>query len=120
MKIAVTSQGPDLDALVDQRFGRARWFLIVDTESGEFEALDNVQNVESAHGAGIQAAQHVASYGVEAVVTGHVGPNAFRTLTAGGIKLYVGASGTVREAVERYKSGELKQAFGADVRGHWI
>jgi predicted Fe-Mo cluster-binding NifX family protein len=119
MKIAVTSRGQDLSSEVDTRFGRARYFIIVDTETGEFSALDNEQNLNAAQGAGVQAAQHVAGQGIEAVITGHCGPRAFQVLTAGGIKVFNGLDGTVAEAVEQFKAGKLTQAEGADVGGHW-
>jgi predicted Fe-Mo cluster-binding NifX family protein len=119
MKIVVTAQGKDLDSEVDPRFGRSKWNIIVDTESGSYEALDNARNLDLARGAGIQAAEKVSRLGVEALLTGHCGPNAFRTLSAAGLKVFVGASGTVREAVERFKLGELVPAEGPDREGHW-
>ena len=82
MKIAVTSQGPDLNSQVDPRFGRAKSFLVVDTETGEFSVHDNTQNLNAAQGAGIQAGRTVVDLGVSAVVTGNVGPKAFATLQA--------------------------------------
>jgi predicted Fe-Mo cluster-binding NifX family protein len=120
MKIAITAQGQDLQSAVDPRFGRAKWFLVVDTETGDCEAVDNKQNVNAAQGAGIQAAKIVASKQVEALITGHCGPNAFHTLNAAGIKIIVGAEGTVSEALEKYKNGELKPVEGPDVAGHWV
>ena len=107
MKIAVTSIGTDLDAELDPRFGRAQNVLIVDTDSLEVEAIAN-PNVGAGGGAGVQTAQMVAGKGVEAVLTGNCGPNAFQTLAAAGIKVYVGLSGTVREAVESFTSGALE------------
>jgi predicted Fe-Mo cluster-binding NifX family protein len=120
MKIAVTAQGTDLESPVDPRFGRGKYFVIIDTDNNKFEAVDNVQNLNAAQGAGIQAARNVAELGVEAVLTGHCGPNAFRTLTASEIKVFTGASGTVKETVEKFKSGELAEATDADVTGHWV
>ena len=120
MKIAVTAQGTDLESQADPRFGRTKYFVVMDTDSDDFEAVDNAQNFNAAQGAGIQAARNVAELGVEAVLTGHCGPNAFRTLTAAGIKVFTGASGTVKETVEKFKSGELAEAVNADVTGHWV
>lgn len=119
MKIVVTSQAGTLDSPVDPRFGRARFFVLVDTESGEHAAHDNAQNLNAPQGAGIQAAQAVARLGAEAVLTGHVGPKAFATLQAAGISVCTGAAGTVREAVEQFRAGRLKTAQKADVQGHW-
>ena len=110
MKICISAEGTTLDARVDPRFGRCRTFIIVDTETMAFEAVDNV-GTEASGGAGIQAGQLVASRGAKAVLTGNVGPNAFQTLQAGGIAIYTGVSGTVREAVDGFKKG-LYQATG--------
>ena len=120
MRVAITSQGRDLDSPIDPRFGRAKWFLIVDSETREVEPVDNAQNLEAAQGAGIQAARTVVNSGVGAVITGHCGPKAFRTLQAAGVEVVVGAEGTVAEALEKYESGELRSAERADVEGHWV
>ncbi len=117
MKVIVTAEGPRVESPVDPRFGRAKYFVLVDTETGEHAAHDNAQNLNAAQGAGIQAAQCVARLGAEAVVTGHVGPKAFTTLQAAGIAIYTGASGTVGEAVESLRAGQLQQAAQADVEG---
>ena len=119
MKVAVTSQGSDLDSPVDPRFGRAKNFIVVDTETGEFSVHDNAQNRAAAQGAGIQAGRTVVELGVAAVLTGNVGPKAFTTLQAGNVAIYPGAAGTVRETVEKFKAGELQGANKANVEGHW-
>ena len=119
MKVVVTSQGPDLNSQVDPRFGRAKNFLVVDTETGEFSVHDNTQNLHAAQGAGIQAGRTVVDLGVAAVITGNVGPKAFTTLQAGNVKVYSGASGTVKEAIEKFKAGQLQGAEKANVEGHW-
>jgi len=120
MKIAVTSQGQDLTAPVDPRFGRAKFFVVVDTETQEFSAADNTQNLNAIQGAGIQAGKNVVDLGAEAVITGHMGPNAFATLTAGNVKIYTGATGTIADAIEQFKAGSLKLTESADVEGHWV
>ena len=120
MKIVITSQGADLASAVDPRFGRAKNFILVDTETKEFSVHDNAQNLNAAQGAGIQAGRTVVDLGAEAVVTGNVGPKAFAALEAGGVKVYPGASGTVEEALEQFSSGELKPAGNANVEGHWM
>jgi predicted Fe-Mo cluster-binding NifX family protein len=116
MKVIVTAAGADLDAEVDPRFGRAPYFLIVETDDMSFEAVENAAAGASG-GAGIQAAQTAAGAGAKAVITGNCGPNAHRTLTAAGIAVVVGAAGTVRETVERYLKGEYAEAEGPNVQG---
>jgi predicted Fe-Mo cluster-binding NifX family protein len=117
MKICVTSEGSSLDSKVDPRFGRCQHFIIVDTDTLEFEEIEN-PNIESMGGAGIQSAQLVASKKIKAVLTGNVGPNAFQTLQAAGIEIFTGASGTVKEAIEKYKKGEFKAVSGPSVGSH--
>jgi predicted Fe-Mo cluster-binding NifX family protein len=106
MKICITSEGLSLDSKVDPRFGRCRYFIIADTDTLEFEALEN-RHAEASGGAGIQAGQFIASSGAKAVMTGNVGPNAFQTLQASGIDIFTGISGTVRDALRRYKEETL-------------
>jgi len=119
MKICVTATAGNLDAQVDPRFGRCPYFLIVDTETMESEAIPNTA-AGAMGGAGIQAAQTIASKSVEALITGNVGPNAFQALSTAGMKIVTGVSGTVKEVVERYKRGELKGETSAPtVRGHF-
>jgi len=118
MKIAVTSVGTEMDSQVDPRFGRAAYFALVDTETMQFEAVENA-NVAAAGGAGINSAKAVIDAGAEAVLTGNCGPNAERTLRAGGIKLYIGVSGTVAEAVEQFKAGKWQEAAGPNVQSHF-
>ena len=119
MKIAVTSQGTDLDAEVDPRFGRAPYFVVVDSETFAFEALDNKENLNALKGAGIQAAGMVSDKGAEVLLTGFCGPNAFKALKAAKVGVANNASGTVREAVQAYLDGKLQLADKADVEGHW-
>lgn len=107
MKIAITATGADLQAQVDPRFGRAQYFIIVDSETMEFEAIEN-SSLSAAHGAGIQAGQLMSSKDVSAVITGSVGPNAFQTLTAAGIQIFQSPGGTVQQAVDAYKDGQLQ------------
>jgi predicted Fe-Mo cluster-binding NifX family protein len=119
MKIAVSASSPDLEGSVDPRFGRCSYFLIVDPETMEFEAVENPY-VGASGGAGIQAAQLVAGKGVQAVLTGSCGPNACQTLKAAGVKVVVGVTGTVRELIQDYISGvEFKEASGPDVPPHF-
>jgi len=112
MKICITAQGNNLDAQVDPRFGRCQYFMIVDPETLQYEAISN-PNIDARGGAGIQSGQIMADKKVKTVITGNVGPNAFQTLNAAGISVMTGASGSIREAIEKYKKGELKEAQGA-------
>ncbi len=119
MKICVTAAESGLDAQVDSRFGRCRFFTIVDPDTLLFESIENA-GIAASGGAGIQAAQFIANKGVETVCTGNVGPNASMTLEAAGIKVIVGVSGTVREVVEAYKGGKLQPpASGPSVPSHF-
>ncbi|MCW3992007.1 MAG: NifB/NifX family molybdenum-iron cluster-binding protein [Candidatus Bathyarchaeota archaeon] len=118
MKVAVSSTGRNLESAVDPRFGRCPYFVVVDTETMAFEAVPNT-SVGVPHGAGIVAAQLVASLGAKAVLTGNVGPNAFSALSAAGLQVLTGVSGSIREAVERFKRGELVAGGGPTVGGHF-
>jgi len=120
MRIVITTQGATLDSPVDPRFGRAKHFLVVDTDTGEFSAHDNSQNRGAAQGAGIQAGRAVADLGAEAVLTGNVGPKAFAALSAAGVAIYTGVSGTAREALRKFQAGELAPTGRANVEGHWM
>jgi len=119
MKIAITATGKDRSSNVDPRFGRAKYFIVVDTDTNEAAAHDNTQNLNAAQGAGIQAGETVARLGAAAVITGNVGPKAFRTLNAAGVKIYLCEPMSVVEAVSRFGKGELKEAATATVEGHW-
>ena len=118
MKVAVSTSGTDLSSQVDPRFGRCPYYIIVDTDTMAFEVVSNTAN-SSAHGAGIQAARLVASKGVRAVLTGNVGPNAYGALSASSIMVVSGVTGSVMDAVERFKRGELKETGGPTVGGHF-
>jgi len=118
VKIAISATSPGLDAEVDPRFGRCRYFIIVDPQSMEFEALDNTHAM-AAGGAGISTAQMIASKGVEVVLTGNCGPNAYETLTAAGIQIVTGVTGRVRDAVEAYKAGKLQPNSQPSVGSHY-
>jgi len=119
MKIAVTSKGAEIDTEVDPRFGRAAYILIVDSETFDFEVLDNKENVNALKGAGIQAASMVSEKGVEVLLTGFCGPNAFKVMEAANIGVVNDASGSVRDAVKAYLDGKLSLADKANVEGQW-
>lgn len=107
MKICIATTGPDLGSQISPVFGRAPYFLIIDSETEEFKAIEN-EAAKAFRGAGIAAAQTVANEKAEVVITGMVGPNAQMVLEQSGIKVISGVSGTAKEALEKFKSGELK------------
>lgn len=114
-KIAITSEGPGLEDQVDPRFGRAAGFVVVDLDTMETQYIDNGKSQVMAQGAGIQAAELIARAGVSCLLTGFVGPKAFHALSAAGIKVGQNLEGlTVREAVERFKGGQVEIAQAAN------
>ena len=117
MKIVVTANGTDLDAPASPVFGRCPTYVFVDTETMEFEAVDNPA-MSASGGAGIQAAQFVIEQGAQAVLTGNVGPNAFGVLQAANVPVYLLGSVNVRDALEAYKKGLLQSTGGANVAAH--
>jgi len=120
MKVAVTAQDKELSSEIDLRFGRAKWLIVIDTETGDFETHDNAINLNAVQGAGIQTGQNIANLGVDAVITGNVGPNAFKTLSAAGVKIFLAEKQTVAEAIEAFKADKLREVEQANVEGHWI
>ncbi len=108
MKILISSSGPTLDAAFNPRFGRADFFITVDTAGGEWSAQEN-PGLKSGHGAGIQAAQIASQAGVEAVISGHFGPKAHDTLEAAQIRMFEAHGGSVADVVEQFKSGALHE-----------
>lgn len=119
MKIAVTSRGKELNSPVDPRFGRAAFILVVDTENLAVDVIDNSENVNAFKGAGIQAASQVSDKGAEVLLTGHCGPNAFKTLETAGVKVVNDIEGTVADVVTAFNDGRYVYAESADVDGHW-
>jgi len=117
MRIVVSSNGADLDAEASPVFGRCPMYVFVDTETMEFEAVDNPA-LAAPGGAGIQAAQFVVEKGAQAVVSGNVGPNAFQVLQSAGIPVYLFGGGTVRQAVEAFREGGLPTTGGATAPEH--
>ena len=118
MKIAVTSTGPTLDDNVEARFGRCAYFFVIDTDTMEYEAIEN-PNIALGGGAGIQSAQLMSEKGVTAVLTGNCGPNAFDVFGQAGIQVIVGVSGPVHNAVEQFKAGAFSSASGPNVASHF-
>ena len=119
MKVCVSATAPGLDAQVDSRFGRCQYFTFVDLDTRESESVEN-PGITASGGAGIQAAQVIANKGVAVVLTGNVGPNAYTTLQAAGIKIITGVSGTVSKVVEAYKNGTVgTPVAGPTVASHF-
>jgi len=121
MKIAITSYGEALKSKMDKSFGRAKWFVLVDSDTETFEAHSNKQNVHAAQGAGIQAAQNVVNLGAKALLSGNVGPNAFRVLSAAGVRMFiVTGDRTVGEALNEWREGNLLETTESTIEGHWV
>jgi len=120
MKLAVSSIGKDLEAKIDPRFGRAPYFIMVDSETLLYEVVNNSQSLNLPQGAGIQAGQTIVNNNVDVLITGNCGPKAFQVLQSAGIEIVTGASGSVKDAVLQYKDGKLKPAENPNVEGHWV
>jgi predicted Fe-Mo cluster-binding NifX family protein len=117
MKICVTSQGDSLDSQVDSRFGRCQNFIIIDSETLEFEAVTN-PNIDGMGGVGVQSGQFMSEKGVKTVLTGNVGPNAFETLKAANIEVITGVSGDIKSVIEKFNKGDYKPTQGPSVESH--
>ena len=118
MKIAITADGKEISSKIDLRFGRAKWLIVVDTETTEVNTQKNAVDL-SASIFGIQTAQNVVELDVEAVITGNIGPNAFTVLSTSGIRIFLCQGGTAEEALALLKAGKLEELEQANVKGHW-
>ena len=118
MKICVTSIGDNIDSDVDPRFGRCKYFLIIDTDSMNVKPISN-DSMMTSGGAGIQAAQMVAKTGAKTVITGNIGPNAFQTLKAADIKIITEVNGKIKDVVERFNQGKLEEIDSPSVGSHF-
>lgn len=118
MKIAISSTAPNMEADIDPRFGRCEYFLIIDPDTMEFEAVENTSMAASG-GAGISTAQMVTKKGAQLVITGNCGPNAHQTLSAAGIPVITGVSGKVKDAIEAYKNGQYQASPEPNVNSHF-
>jgi predicted Fe-Mo cluster-binding NifX family protein len=118
MKVAISSSGTTLQSNVDPRFGRCPYYIVYDTESDSFKHVEN-KSGQATGGAGIQAAQMISNMNVESLITGNIGPNAYRVLSEASIKIYSGATGSIKDAIEKFKKGEYKQTIGPDVESHF-
>lgn len=119
MKVAFTASGKTLESPLDPRFGRAAAFLVYDLDADSFDVIDNGAGAAAVQGAGTRAAECVVRAGAAALVTGHVGPNAFRALSAAGVSMHLCGAPTVADALALYRAGKLPAAASADVQGHW-
>ena len=118
MKICVTSTGETFDSDMDPRFGRCKYFLIIETDSMNINSIPN-DSMMASGGAGIQAAQMVAKTGATTVITGNIGPNAFQTLKAAGINVITGVNGSIKDVVDMFSNGELKDIDAPSVGSHF-
>ncbi len=118
MKIAISSQGNTLDSEVDPRFGRCAYFIIVDPDTMEWEALSN-EAAQMGGGAGVKAAQLAADKGAEVLITGNCGPNAFQSLRAAQIRVFIGASGRIRDVIDHFQKGQLTEITEPSVGPHF-
>lgn len=117
MKVLIASKGESLDSAFDSRFGRAAYFLVHDTDTGETEAHRN-EAVSAGHGAGVRAGSLAANLGCEVAIGGNIGPKAFSTLQQGGVRVYLSDAATAGEALQQYLDGDLPEQGGANVRSH--
>jgi len=110
MKIGFTAKGNTLDSPMEERFGRSPFFIIVDSETGSFEVIQNPL-ANAGGGVGPKAAQLVIGVGVKAVVTGQVGGNAQEVLSAAGIPIYLYRNGkSVKDALDQFRNNTLEQS----------
>ncbi len=119
MKVAVTSKGTTLESAVDPRFGRAEYFIIVDTETFEFDVVDNNKNSNAFKGAGIKAAAAIVDKGADVLLTGFCGPNAYKALHAAGVNVANDAKGSVKDVVDGFNRGDYPFSDSPNTDGHW-
>ncbi len=120
MKVALSSKSEELNSPLDERFGRAKQFLIYDLDKDSYTSISNTQNLNAPQGAGIQSAQNIINAGADALITGNVGPNAFKTLQAADIDIYLTSNISLADAIAKFKAGTLTKADSNNVEGHWI
>lgn len=108
MKVAISSHDGKLDTRFSSRFGRCDYFVLINSESRDWEAKRNPA-AEARGGAGPRAVQFVSEQGAGATITGRYGPNAFTALDAAGIQAFEADDGTPEQLIEKFLAGELKQ-----------
>ncbi len=117
MKLAITGGIPQIETQLERRFGRCAYFIVVDTETRAWEAFPNPA-ADARGGAGTQAAQFLANQRVEAVVSGHFGPNAFAALDAASIHMYSAQEGQVETLVDDFLAERLVRVTGSTGPAH--
>ena len=120
MILVVTGTGPRPSDRTDDRFGRAPWLVVHDTDKVSFAAYDNAAQVEAVQGAGVRTAQRVAELGADVLLTGHCGPKAFAVLEAAGIRVFRHGGGSVLDAIHAWQEGRRKPLSGPDRAGHTL
>ncbi len=116
MKIILTATSDSLDCLLDERFGRAAYFLLYDVEQKTAEFFSNEQS-NAAQGAGIQAAQNIVELGVECLITGTCGPKALRVLNSAGIEVYNIHAMPIGECIDLFVEGNLPKLENKSLEG---
>lgn len=112
LRVCITSKGRCLTDQFDERFGRCSYLLLVDPVTSELEAIKN-PGILVDHGAGIAAAQRVADIKADAIITGHLGPNAEEVLASNQMKVYLAKGGTAQSVLDDFVAGKLKQVLPA-------
>ncbi|WP_290597643.1 MULTISPECIES: NifB/NifX family molybdenum-iron cluster-binding protein [unclassified Archaeoglobus] len=107
MKICVPSYRGGLDDYVCEHFGKAKSFTIYDTETGEVKIIRNTS--EHFGGAG-KPPELIRATGADAVICSGMGARAIALFKSFGIKVYMGASGTVKDAIDQFLAGKLVEA----------
>ncbi len=120
MKIVIPTDGENLKSTISKSFGRSKKFLVADSSSMDFEIIENIQNMESAQGAGIQSAQSAVKSGGDVLITLNCGPKAYKVLTESGVRVYTGIDGSIEENIKKLNNSELNLMNDANKEGHWI
>ncbi|HKM17798.1 MAG: dinitrogenase iron-molybdenum cofactor biosynthesis protein [Firmicutes bacterium] len=107
MKIAIPVVDNSEHTTISSAFGRAPYFLIYDTNTGEKHFVENQVARSSEGGAGVVAGQLIVDSGVKAVLTPQCGANAASVITAAGIKIYKTEGDSVKDAVAQFQAGKL-------------
>lgn len=112
MKIAVSTQGNSSESIIDSRFGRCANFAVFDTEKDNWSFIEN-DGAKAGGGAGLAAAQQIIDNGIQVLITGNMGPNAFDVLNSEEISVFKYENGSVQDAVNGYKEKKLYEITAA-------